>query len=172
MFDLDRLAGGRQPPDVNESGLRGASLVGDEMNFAQDVAHDQVAVAIVIPVAGECRCGVPDVDRLARSIANRSSGSEFTFAQAAKPVDLARPGAGEDVERAVMIQIHQLWSEPDASPRRDGADRTARLEPLVALEPRTRLRAQISVDPQAPVVELAHEQVLDAVAINIAIERC
>ena len=120
------------------------------MNLAQDVAHDQVAITIVVPVEGEDRRGVTHVDGLARGIFDRRAGGKLAFAQATKPVDLAWPGAGEDVERAVMIQVHQLWSEPDASPRRDGAERTARLEPLVALEPRTDIRAQVAIDPQLP----------------------
>ena len=148
------------PPGTNRGATCG-SLVRHEMNLAQDVPHDQVAIAVAIPVKSEDRRGMTHLDGLALGILDRRAGGKLAFPQAAKPVDLARPGAGEDVKRAIMIQIHQLWSEADASPRRDGAERTARLEPLVALESRTDIRAQVAVDPQPPFVELANEQVVD-----------
>jgi len=161
-----------QEPPGNESWRRGRSLVHHEVDLAQDVPHDQVAIAVSVSVKGEGRRGPTHLDRLALGILDRCAGGEQAFPQATKPEDLTRRGAGEDVELSVLVQVHQLWSEPDASPRRDGAARTARLEPLVALETRTGIRAQVVVDPQLPLVELAHEQVVDSVAIDVAIERC
>src|SRR5271157_2809863 len=70
-----------------------------------------------------------------------------------------------------MVKIHQLWSEPDTSPRGDGAQLAARLEPVVGLEPGTGTGAEVSIDPQTPLVELADKQVIHAIAIHVAVKR-
>ena len=86
------------------------------MNLAHDVAHDQVAITVAVPVAGKRGRRPADVERFGIGVLELGGRGERALAQAAEPVDFTRPGAGENIERTVTIQIHQLWSEADASP--------------------------------------------------------
>jgi hypothetical protein len=45
----------------------------------------------------------------------RALGKQST-AGSSEPVDFARPRAGHNIGSSITIQIHQLWSEADASP--------------------------------------------------------
>ena len=69
-----------------------------------------------------------DVDDLAVLVLQHRRGREGPARPAAEEEDLARPGAGEEVDVAVAVEVHQLWTEADASARRDAAVLRAVLE--------------------------------------------
>src|SRR5439155_8758354 len=115
---LDRLARGLQPARGAE-GQRLALLAGDEPDLAQHRADDQVEGPVAVPVGRERRRGTADVDRFAVAALERLAGRELAVGLPAEEVDLARPGAGEEVGPPVAVQVHQLWSEADASADRD-----------------------------------------------------
>src|SRR5207253_10666034 len=112
-----------------------------------------------------------DVDRLARFVFELDRGVEVAFALALEEEDFAGPGAGEEVGDAVAVEVHQLGTEADASARGDAAVRFAIFE----LDPGGELRlgrgADVAIDPENAFAELADQQVLFAVAEEIADER-
>src|SRR5262249_29773668 len=124
-----------------------------------------------VPVGREGRRGAADVERLAVAALERHAGRELAVGLPAEEVDLARPGAGKDVGPPVAVQVHQLWSEADASADRDAGDLAAGLEPGVRVEARLLAGAGVAVDAQPAVVVLAHEQAQAAVLIEVADER-
>src|SRR5262249_48157461 len=77
----------------------------------------------------------------------------------------ARVGAGKDVKMAVPVDIHELWSGAGASPHAWYFGHLA-----FGLQPdacRKLPRAQVLEDPDLSLVELADEQVLFAVPVDV-----
>src|SRR5205814_2553689 len=91
---------------------------------------------------------------------------ELAFALALEEEELAGPRAGNEIELSVAVEIHQLWSEADASARRHFAVEFDALRELGRV-----LRPVIAIDPQDAVAELADEQVAFAVTEEIADKR-
>src|SRR5262249_27972105 len=147
------------------------ALVGDEVHLAKHVADDEVDRAVAVPVAGEGRRGAADVDRLTALVLELLPRREAAVGFAAEEVDFARPRSGEDVAAPVAVEVHQLWSEADASAHGDAGDGAAGLEPGVGIEFRRMPRAGVAVDAQAALVVLADEEGRLAVAVDVADER-
>src|SRR5262249_46476311 len=164
-------ARGPQSTGGAEGQLPAPALVGDEVHFAEDGADQQVGGAVAVPVRREGRGGAADVERLAVPVLQLFAGGEGPVRLAAEEVDLARPGAGEYVGSAVAVQVHQLWSEADASPLGDRRDPAAGLEPGARLELRLGPGAGVAVDAQPALVELADQQGERAVLEEVADER-
>src|SRR5262249_31387015 len=82
----------------------------------------------------------------------------LALAESLEEVQLAWPGAGEDVTDAVAVEVHKLWSEADASAAGDFAGVVAGLEPLEFLELRLPGGARVAVDAELARAELAGEQ--------------
>src|SRR5262249_7322909 len=91
---------------------------------------------------------------------------EGAITLASKEVEVAGPAAGEDVEVSVAVEVHQLWSEADASARGNLA-----VEPRKVGKHRLRVRPGVAIDAKLAVPELAHEQVFDPIPIEVAEER-
>src|SRR5262249_18041944 len=85
----------------------------------------------------------------------------------AEEVDFARPGARDDVLAAVAVEVHQLGTEADASGRGDAAVLFPGLELDAGGVARGGVAADVLVDPQDAVAELADEQVQLAVAVDV-----
>src|SRR5262249_56176844 len=85
------------------------------------VAGDQDHVGLVPPAAA-------DVDGLARLVLELHGGGEGAVGAALEEEDLAGPGAGDQVGVPVAVEVHQLWTEADASARRHAAVGGAVLE--------------------------------------------
>jgi hypothetical protein len=62
---------------------------------------------------------------------------------------------------AVAVEVHQLWTEADASAGRHATIGGAVLELDAGSIPGMGVGADVAVDPQDAVAELADEQVLD-----------
>src|SRR6185436_17094329 len=93
---------------------------------------------------------------------------EGTVGLAPEDEQVAGPvGAAEDVVVAVAVQVHSLWTEPDASARGDLGDFAAGHEPGVVRESGRLVGADVLVDPELPLAELSDEQVALAVAVEI-----
>ncbi len=88
----------------------------------------------------------------------------------AEQEQFARPGARDQVDEAVAVNVHQLWTEPDASPRGDAALRPAVLEFLARCEPRVSGRPLVAIDPEDSLSELTDKKVHDAIAVEVAHE--
>ena len=101
--------------------LLGAALVGQEPDVAVDAAHDEVEIAVAIPVGGLHDRRVADVDLGPVLVLQLHGLGEGLVRAALEEVELARPAAGDDVTMPVAVEVHDLWTEADASPGRDGA---------------------------------------------------
>src|SRR5262249_53766300 len=149
--------------------LLSADVLG-EQHLTTRRADDQVEFAVAVPVEGEHARPVGRVHRLAVGVRERHAARE-PLAVAPEQRDLPRPRAREDARLAVAAEVHQLWTEADISPRLDGAERVAGLEPFEVTELRVLRRADVPVDAQLAAAELAEEQVGLAVAVEVADER-
>src|SRR5262249_20389851 len=67
-------------------------------------------------------------------------------------------------------EVHQLWTEPDTSPRRHAAVVAAVLELSPGRQPGQVVRPLVPVDPEQTFAELADQQVVDPVAVEVAYE--
>src|SRR5208283_3038178 len=88
----------------------------------------------------------------------------------AEQEQFARPGARDQVDEAVAVNVHQLWTEPDASPRGDAALGPAVLEFLARCEPRVSGRPLVAIDPEDSLSEPTDKKVHDAIAVEVAHE--
>src|SRR5262249_31936747 len=141
--DGDRLACRFKSARRAEGQLLPLALIRNEVHLAENVADNQVQGAVAVPVDGERSRGAADVERFAGTVLQYLSGGEGAVGLAAEEVDFARPRAGDDVRATVAVQVHQLWSEADASADRDRRNRATRLEPHVRLELRLSARAGV-----------------------------
>jgi hypothetical protein len=89
------------------------------------------------------------------------------IAHAFEQEDLARPGAGDDIRKPITVKVRNMRAKSDASATRDDAVLAARLELRSRSQLRLSVRARIVKDPEGSTSELADEQVLHAVAIEI-----
>ena len=122
-----RLAGGALDALALVDDDRPALVVLLEVGVAGDQDH---AVGCLADAAA-------DVDGLAVLVLELDRGGEGAFGAAPEEEDLAGPGAGDEVEVAVAVEVHQLGTEADASARGDAAVLAAVLE----LDARGELRA-------------------------------
>src|SRR5262249_36013034 len=123
------------------------------------------------PVGRERRRSAADIERLAVLALELHAGREFAVGLPAEEVDFAGPGAGDHVGPPVAVEVHQLWSETDASADRDAGDFPAGFEPGVRIEARLGPRSRVAIDAQPSAVELADEQAEAAVFVEVADER-
>src|SRR5262249_20858418 len=92
-------------------------------------------------------------------------------ALAFEEIQIPRPRTGEDVGDAVAVEVHQLWSEADASARRHFAAILAVEEPGELVEFGLGVGDHVAVDAQPRVAKLADEQILDAASVDVGEER-
>src|SRR5262249_48620328 len=140
------------------------AFVADPVDVPVDVADQQAQFAGPEPVGGENRRGVAELDGLAVSVLDHLPGRVLALALAAEQVQFARPGAGNHVADAVAVEVHELWSEADASARGHPAGGRPILEPGEGVEARVRFGAGVAVDAELALPELADEEVQGAVA--------
>src|SRR5205814_592491 len=138
----------------------GLAVLGLEGCVAGD---EQLAVVILLHAAA-------DVDRLAVLELQLHAVVELPVAAALEEEQLPGPGAGDDVFDPVTVEVHQLWTESDASATRDAPELGAVLEDLTAGELRRGGGSGVAVDRQLALAELADEQVGHAVAVEVADE--
>ena len=86
--------------------------------------------------------------------------------------NLARPGAGKDIRVAVVINVHNMWTESDTSAAWDASVLFAFLEFHSCGQLRLRIRALVAIYPQQSVFELADQQIFEAVSVEIKYKRC
>src|SRR5262249_683534 len=127
-----------------------------------------VQLAAATPVVGKDGGRRSRIHRPARLVLEEFARGEGPVLLPPEPVNLARPGAGNQVSQAVAFEVHQLWSEADASANRDSAGLAAGREPSEVLESGRAGAARAGIDAQSAVVELANEQVGDTVAVEVA----
>src|SRR5262249_2557375 len=112
-----------------------------------------------------------DVDDVAVFVLQLFRRGKAAAGQAAEYEDFAPPGAGDDVLDAVAVEGHELRTQADASRRRPAP----LLLPCPKLRPRLvqglRVRADVLVEPQDAVAELADEEIIRTVAVEIDDER-
>src|SRR5262249_7569193 len=113
-----------------------------------------------------------DVDDVAVFVLQLFGRGEATVGQAPEQEDFAGPGTGDDVLDAIAVESHKLRTKADASARWDAALLLARLELHSGRVSGLSVRADVLVEPQNALAELADEQILLAVAIEIDNERC
>src|SRR5262245_36534974 len=179
-LDPQRRAAGRDQLGLGRELALALPL--EPVERAGEVAHDQVEVAVAVPVDGEG----PRADLLGQfffprrgddeglavgplqdlGLAERAVGFAVEDLEQARHV-LVHAGvrAGEDVEVAVAVDVHELWSRGRASPNaRHFGVLTLRLQPgaLDELHP-----AQALADLDLALVELADEEVRLAVAVDV-----
>src|SRR5262245_56827544 len=119
--DADRRAIGRQLLCLAECVAGCRAFIQHEVDTPFHVANEQVELAVTVPIDGKHSGGVRNLDRLARLILEGLFAGKLAFAQSFEEIKLTGPGTGENVGNAVAVQVHELWSETDASARRDGA---------------------------------------------------
>jgi hypothetical protein len=73
----------------------------------------------------------------------------------------------EQIAAAIAVEVRQLRTETDASPRGDRAGPAAGFEPDRRTETRLARAAQVSVDREAPAAELAEQQVGKPIAVPV-----
>ena len=116
-------------------------------------------VAVRVPVRDARRRGAADIDGLPVSTRDRVRQAEAAIHQAREEVELARPGAREDVRATITSEVRDLRTEADASAGRDLAVRTLRLEQLVLCKFGRTQRPHIPVHAELPAAELADQEV-------------
>lgn len=72
---------------------------------------------------------------------------------------------------SVVIDVHNMRTESDASPARDAPVLFAFLEFHAGCQLRLRIRALVAIYPKESFSELADQQILDPVAVEIADKR-
>src|SRR5207302_1106542 len=98
----------------------------------------------------------------------RRKGSSGT---ALEEEEFPGPGAGDEVDVPVAVEVHQLWTEADASARGHTAILMSIFESESSRQLRLSIRAFVAVDPQQAFAELPDEEILDTVAIEVTHER-
>src|SRR5262249_17835845 len=111
-----------------------------------------------------------DVEHFALAVLEFFASGKAAIGQPTEEVDFAGPGAGEDVHAAIAVEVHQLWSEADASAHGHPTDLAARLEPGVAGERRLIASAGVLVDAQPAFVVLTDQQGGHTGAVDVADE--
>ena len=125
------------------------------------------------PAPSSCRTTRPSLlvrapeDRLAALVLDRLAGGELALALAAEEVQLAGiVGAGDQVEDAVAVEVHELRTGADASVDGDFGVHAAGLEVDRLGVARLLVRALVAVEAEQA-AEVADDQVPDAVAIDV-----
>src|SRR5262249_53901661 len=143
-------------------------LVREEPHLAFDVADDQVDPAVAIPVRQGDRARPAGENRKPARESQPSALRVLALAEAAEEVDLARGiRPRHDVRDPVAVEVRELRTESDASPRRDARFLLARLEPSEAVELRLLRGPDVLVDAQLALAELTDEEVGDPVAVEV-----
>src|SRR5439155_7177061 len=123
---------------VGINGLSARSLVAAEKHHPVERADQDVELAPVLPIDHRHPTAerfdvvflIRDFeDRLAGLVSDNFPDVELTFAQTAEEIELPRiVGAGDQVEDAVAVEIHELWTGADASVNRHFGINAAGLE--------------------------------------------
>src|SRR5262249_54921099 len=183
--DLDPLVpggvgGGGATPLVaaggGHAGRRAGPGVPAAVRGAVERADQDVQIAVVVPI--DQRHPAPErfdplllvrdlEDRLATAVLDHGRGGEGPSALAAEEVEL--PGiirAGDQVERAVAVEVHELWTGPDTSVDRYLGIFPARTEVHRRGVSRGPAGPQVAIEPEQP-AEVADDEVPRAVAVDI-----
>lgn len=88
-----------------------------------------------------------DVDDLARPVLEHFGGCKRPPWPALEEEQFARPGAGEKVHVTVAVEVHNMWTESDASATRHSAVFAPFLELHARRELGLSVRALVSEDP-------------------------
>lgn len=73
---------------------------------------------------------------------------------------------------SIAVDVHNMWTEADASPSRYAAIVRTLLELKTGGKFGVGIRALVAIDPQLTAPKLTDQQVLDAIAVEICYERC
>src|SRR5262249_27675830 len=107
-------------------------------------------------------------DRLAGSVTDDIAGCESPLSQASEQIELARiVGAGDEVEDAVAIEVHELGTRADASVDPNLGIDAAGLKIDGFRVPRLAVGADVPIEPEQT-AEVSHDQVVDAVAVDVS----
>jgi hypothetical protein len=124
-------------------------------DLAVDVPDDQVDLPVAIPVSDGDRARQPDAETPAVVKAELLALRVLPLAEPAKHEEVAGVvRAGDDVRDPVHVEVRELRTEADASPRRDARVLLAGSEPGETVELGLLLRADVLVDAQLPLAEL------------------
>src|SRR5262245_20466247 len=150
----DLLAVGLELLPLAIGRLLARPLVGDQPDVPLDAADQQVEFSGAAPVTGKHGRSSAKLDRLSVLVLEHLPCSVLALALAAEEIELARPAAGQDIGSAIAVEVHELWSEADASARRDLGLRATSLEPLKLLEAEVALLARSGINAEFAFSEL------------------
>ena len=143
------------------------ALIGDDVDLTFDVADEEITITIVVPVRREDDRGRTDFDRLAVPVLENHGLLEGFILLSMENIELSGPGAGDHVTMSVTIEVHDLWTETDASASWDAADVPTCLEPRKRIKAGRFIRSNIPENTDFARTKLSDEQVLPAIPIHI-----
>ena len=84
---------------------------------------------------------------------------------------LTRPGTGDQIQVSIVVKVHNMWAKANASPAGDASVLLALLELHGCGQSGVGICPFIATNPEDAVPELAHEQILHTVTVNVRYAR-